>query len=718
MRWGVLLAAVSLPIAAIAAPGKGGALMGQHETPSERAAAEDWLDKAFPVRGAARMLPFSFRYGDTRPEEFLRRWRRTAREEKRRDALRRTVRYCDPSSGLEVRIEVTRWRNFPAVEWVLYLKNTGGAATPIIADVLPLDACFPLGHEAGCRVHHSLGSECQQNDFQPLVTPLSADAQNPQAPWRGADNPVVIASKGGRSSCGALPFFNIETPGRGIIGAIGWTGDWMARFWRAEDGTVRVQAGMPRTHFVLHPGEQVRTPRVLLLFWHGDRIRGHNLLRRLLISHYRPTRNGKPARAPISFAVWGENRAERQIAKIRWFAENRVPIDNFWIDAGWHGDGTYKDGSNVFNSEWWRHVGNWWPNKTTYPDGLSPIGRAAAEAGFDLTFWFEPERVFRDTYFVREHPEWLLGPIGDNYLFNLGLPEARAGLTDLISNLISEGGITVYRQDFNFDPAPYWQAADAPDRVGISEMKHIEGLYAFWDDLRRRHPGLLIDNCASGGRRIDLETISRSIPLWRSDYQCFPNFDPIGMQGQTHGLGLWVPLSTGACDRPDDYAFRSALGPGIVMCTPPNPTGAPEGFLTPWEAYPLDWLVRALKEEQRVRAYFEGDFYPLLSYSLADDVWAAWQFDRPDLGEGMVVAFRRQNSPLTGMTARLRGLSPRATYEVRDVDGRRGWKATGRELMDKGLSITISHQPGSRMFLYRRPRAVTPWQKAHEHPPQ
>lgn len=701
----VIVAVWLLSIGSTRLPLRGDVGMGYRTTAAEEAQVQNWLEKAFPARGAAEAPPFSFRYGGVASGELLRHWRRAAAEQKTADACRRTVRYRDPKSGLEVRVEVTRWRKFPAVEWVLYFRNTGDADVPIIADLLPLDDGFPLARQHACRVHHSLGSECQQNDFQPLLTPLGPDPDNPQAPWRGSDNPLVIASKGGRSSCGALPFFNIEMPGRGIIGAIGWTGDWMARFWRTEDGTVRVQAGMPHTHFTLHPGEQVRTPRILLLFWQGDRIRGHNLLRRLILAHYRPSRAGQPARAPVSFLVWGKNRADRQIAKIRWFAENRVPIDNFWIDAGWHGDGAYKDSSNVFNGEWWRHVGNWWPNKTAYPDGLGPIGKAAAEAGFDFTLWFEPERVFRDTYFVREHPEWLLGPIGDNYLFNLGLPEARAALTDLISNIISSGGITIYRQDFNFDPAPYWQAADAPDRIGISEMKHIEGLYAFWDDLRRRHPALLIDNCASGGRRIDLETISRSIPLWRSDYQCFRNFDPLGMQGQTHGLGLWVPLSTGACDRPDDYAFRSALGPGIVMCTLANPTGAPEGFLTPWEAYPLDWLVKALREEQRVRAYFEGDFYPLLSYTLAADAWAAWQFDRPDLGEGMVVAFRRQNSPLTSMVARLRGLSPKTVYELRDVGGRRGWKATGQQLMREGFSITIRQRPGSRLFLYRRVRS-------------
>ena len=105
--------------------------------------------------------------------------------------------------------------------------------------------------------------------------------------------------------------------------------------------------------------------------------------------------------------------------------------------------------------------------------------------------------------------------------------------------------------------------ADAPDRVGMAEIQHITGLYAFWDELLARHPGLIIDNCAGGGQRIDLETIARSVPLWRSDRQCWP-FDPIAMQTQTQGLAPWIPLSAAVCEAPTQYALRSALGPGLV----------------------------------------------------------------------------------------------------------------------------------------------------------
>ena len=63
---------------------------------------------------------------------------------------------------------------------------------------------------------------------------------------------------------------------------------------------------------------------------------------------------------------------------------------------------------------------------------------------------------------------------------------------------------------------PFWRANDAPDRQGITEIRHVEGYLAFWDALRARHPGMLIDSCASGGRRDALETIRRGESKYES----------------------------------------------------------------------------------------------------------------------------------------------------------------------------------------------------------
>jgi alpha-galactosidase len=657
-------------------------------TGGELEAVNRWASAALAEAATA---PFSFGYGEGRAPAILSSWR----FERSEDAGGKSVlKWTDPATGLECRAEITRYSDFPAVEWVLYFKNTGTADTPILDGIQALDAGLPLPRDKSACVYHARGSECRLDDFMPLRTPLGPDARDPQGAWIGEGNPFRIESKGGRSSCGALPFFNVDLGAHGVIGAVGWTGDWAASFHRT-DAELRMRAGMRRTHLKLLPGEEIRSPRILLLFWEGERMRGHNLLRQFILAHHTPLANGRPAQAPISHCTWGGNFADKHIAHGRFWKEHGLPMEYLWVDAGWFGRDEAKEGANVFNSQWARYVGDWRANPGYFPQGLKPVSDALKQMDLRFLLWLEPERVFKDTPWTREHPEWLLGPLGDNRLYDLGNPDARKFLADFLSNLIEEGGLGCYRQDFNMDPAPFWEAADAPDRVGMAEIGHITGLYALWDDLRARHPGLLIDNCSSGGRRIDLETISRSIPLWRSDVQCFPGFGMTAMQGQTHGLGLWVPLSTGCCDREDTYAFRSALGPGMVLAMIDFENDADKHFS-------VDWLRARLGELTAVREHFLGDFYPLLSYSLSDDVWAAWQFDRPDLAEGTVLALRRPESPFAVMAPKLQGLDPNAGYEFRDADTGETRRVSGKELMETGFRVEIAEQPGSKLYTYKK----------------
>jgi alpha-galactosidase len=643
-------------------------------------------------------FPVSFRYGDQGSAALLPDWQgQLVEESTEAGATRYAATLADPGTGLQIRCEVTAYSDIPAaewpvaerpevavaIEWVAYFKNTGTADTPIIADIQALDVVLPVGEEQAPVVHYARGSTAQLSDFAPQESALDPDGD------------LRFYCYGGRSSDGNLPFFNLAAGERGVIGAIGWTGNWAAEFER-KGRQVRIRGGMMQTNLKLHPGEEIRSPRILLLFWRGDLIGGHNLLRRLILAYHTPRPKGQLLQVPICDAVWGERMVQDTLAKARWIKDSGLPVEYFWIDAGWHGNNPFDPKADTFGSAWYIQAGNWYPNKTTYPNGLKEVGDALREMGMGCVLWFEPERVRKGTQWAQEHPEWLLGPMEDNYLFNLGIPEARRFLTDQISALISEGGITCYRQDFNMAPNLYWQAADEPDRVGMTEIRHIEGLYAYWDELLARHPGLIIDNCSSGGRRIDLETISRSVPLWRSDVQVSANFDPVTMQTQTHGLSLWVPLSTGCCREPTAYGFRSALGPGIVLDWSSRAVEMKQDFP---DALPL--ARKLLSDLLAVRPYFYGDFYPLTPFSQARTAWAIWQFDRPDLGEGMLLAIRREGAKDDLLTAKLQGLAPDQQYELRSLDSDAVQRRSGRDLAEAGLPLELP-AGGTALFVYKK----------------
>ena len=92
--------------------------------------------------------------------------------------------------------------------------------------------------------------------------------------------------------------------------------------------------------------------------------------------------------------------------------------------------------------------------------------------------------------------------------------------------MIEQEGIGIYRLISIKTLFHSGKKADTKNRKGIHEIRHIEGLYEVWDELNHCFPEIIFDNCASGGRRLDLETMSRCIALTRTDYAYYePNGD-------------------------------------------------------------------------------------------------------------------------------------------------------------------------------------------------
>jgi alpha-galactosidase len=589
------------------------------------------------------------------------------------DSSRRAVTYADPATGLQVRMEIEAFSDFPAVEWVAYFKNTAATNSPIFENIQALDAVLPVPESGNAILHWAKGGLASFDDFAPQETVFTPGTK------------LHLEPGGGRSSSEVLPFFNLTGADGGIIASIGWSGEWAADF--ASDGqrAISMKAGLAHTHLSLHPGEEIRAPRMLLLFYQGDQWRGQNLFRQFILAHHRPHPNGRPLVAPITCGNWGGTRAEIHLDNIRQITEQKLPLNYYWIDAEWHGHGG-----------WAENAGNWAVKRDLYPQGFKPLSDALRQSGRELMLWFEPERIFKGTPWHQEHADWLLGPRDNNALLDLGNPAARDFLIQFISDRIDEFGLGCYRQDFNMEPLPFWQTADAPDRQGMAETRHIEGLYAFWDALLARHPGLIIDNCASGGRRLDLETLGRATPFWRTDG---PR-DPIAHQCHTYGLLAWVPLSATSEDRPgDNYEFRSSMCSSLCLNWWVSGDGPAEKIPA---NFPWDWARHTLNQYLKLRPYYYGDYYPLTTYSQSRDVWMAYQLDRPDLGAGVIIALRRPDSPYENSRFPLRGLEAAATYVLTNLDTGEHQRLSGQELMAKGAAVAITAQPGSALVSYQR----------------
>ena len=261
---------------------------------------------------------------------------------------------------------------------------------------------------------------------------------------------------------------------------------------------------------MLHPGESLRSPRILQLRWeNGDADRACNLFRRTMFAHILPRINGQlvwPPIAHLSTAFYELNASNEQNVLSHLESLRGLGFEMFWLDAYWTGP-------------------------SGFPNSMG------------------------------------------NYM------------TGYLNAAIKAYKLSCLRIDYNIDPLAFWRFMDtqAPNRVGLTEMRYVEGLYRMWDDVLQANPGLFIDNCASGGRRIDLETMSRSLPLWRSDNTCdMLDLKPATVlaaarknQLMSVGLNRYVPFSTVGQMGAAPYLFRSGFNAGIAFAEDVRPKGYP-----------------------------------------------------------------------------------------------------------------------------------------------
>ena len=644
-----------------------------------------WAEQHFE-RG--KIPPFSFVYGGKNSSSFIKSWTYSSEKKKPTDpnVEESVYTYSDKLSGLVVKCFVTCFNDFHAVEWVVKFSNTSGLDSPLIEKAAVIDYSFVSDEKGTFILHHSKGSNAERTDFQPVDENLKIGTN------------VYMTPSGGRSSDNtAFPFFNIETLGKqGIVVAVGWTGKWYADVSQLDAKTVSLRSGMEKLKIKLNPKEEIRTPKICLLFWKGeDRMIGHNQFRQFILAHNFRKINGKFAEYPLSGSFdYGDPapcneynclRADYAIALVNRYQQFKVAPEVFWLDAGWY------TGCGWDKGDWWQNVGNWTPEKDRFPNGLRPVSDAVHSVGSKFMVWFEPERVFEGTVIEKEHPDWLIRFPGEkSSLLDLGNKDARLWLTDYISDFLKKEGIDYYRQDFNFNPYPYWEKNDKPDRIGISEIRHIEGLYAYWDSLLVRFPNLLIDNCASGGRRLDLETTLRSAPLWRTDYQYG---EPNGYQCHTYGLNFYLPIHGTSVYKSDNYFFRSGLGATAVM----------NWEVTGRNSESIPAMQKCIKDYKTLRPYYYGDYYPLTGTDnmTQDNVWLSYQLNRPAQGDGIIIAFRRKDCNEESLEVRLRGIDPKISYELTDVDKNLVITKTGEELL-KGLTLSAKEKPGSLLIMYKK----------------
>ena len=266
--------------------------------------------------------------------------------------------------------------------------------------------------------------------------------------------------------------------------------------------------------------------------------------------------------------------------------------------------------------------------------------------------WFEPERVVPESRVVLEHPEWILTHDWYNGLkiLDLSQPECCDYLIKKIGDLIEKYRVKIYRQDYNLDePLRLWKNKDVDGRYGATENLYVQGYLRFWDALLERFPGLVIDSCASGGSRNDIETLRRAVVLHQSDYG-YGNH-PI-QQSFSQTLYSWIPYfrGFGEMDEREDGTY----GTDAPMKNLPidDEFNVLHSF-APITSVFAKFVRQDCTEEQyaKMREYRKlydeiaptlctGDFYALTPYHKSRKKWTVWQFDTPENDCGIIEVIR------------------------------------------------------------------------------
>ena len=577
-----------------------------------------------------------------------------------------------------ITVEYTEYRDFPVSEWVAWFENISDNNSKILSDIKILDTVFEGENP---RFTWGNGDTCNQDGYEFWTE---------QVGEKRTIHPIDM------TACnGASPFMKYQFDSYGIRIGIGWPGRWQVESEKCEGG-VHFTLGQMRCHMYLKSGEKIRTPRVNLLGYTDGDDHGRNLWRRWYFAHILPREHGNPLKPKLvlhTFMVDGKPEftgatEANQISGIDDYINNGYKPDIWWLDAGWYYS-KIEDGSD----NWWSTVGDWECDTERFPNGLAPIGLECEKNGLDFLVWFESERVTENSKILAEHPEWILDAKENNpynvKLLDLSNKDCCDYIIKKIGDFIEESHIKIYRQDFNCCPYFHWREADAEDRRGATENLYIQGYLRFWDALKERFPYLVIDSCASGGRRNDIETMRRSVPMHQTD-SSYGNH-PV-QQAFSQTLYTWIPYFkgfTGSWERADG----SYEGNGPWKAIPFGDEFVVLASFAPMMAF--NFLTRRAQTEEEyaiAREYADlfhkvapilctADFYALTPYHKSRFKWTAWQFDEPEKEHGIIKVIRNNAAPDESLT-----VSPRlreGKYLFKNL-------RNGEEFIHEGGQITFT----------------------------
>jgi len=237
----------------------------------------------------------------------------------------------------------------------------------------------------------------------------------------------------------------------------------------------------------------------------------------------RPNRDNE--NLPIIFndymnCLWADPTTEKELPIID--AAAALGCEYYCIDAGWYTD----------EEDWFPTIGEWIPSETRFPNGLKEVTDYIRSKGMVPGLWLEIEFVGSKCALVQKvDKRWFFqkhGKILDlrgRYQLDFRNPEVRAYTRSVIDRLIRDFGIGYFKVDYNCNSYAGTEADS--DSLGDGLLEHNRAYLQWLDDIFAAYPDLVLENCSSGGMRMDYALLSRHTIASSSDQEVYLKFPSI-----------------------------------------------------------------------------------------------------------------------------------------------------------------------------------------------
>ncbi|MBP8163800.1 MAG: alpha-galactosidase [Anaerolineales bacterium] len=492
----------------------------------------------------------------------------------------------------------------------------------------------------------------------------------------------VIESRRLIPSHRAAPWFAVdrcagEEHGDVWFGTLAWSGNFKITAEVTEFASTRVSVGLNDWDFAwkLIPGQPFVTPSSISGYTSngfGDASRSfHDYVRNELIPHgkilHKILYNSWEA---TLFAV--DETSQSNLAAI---AAN-MGVELFVMDDGW------------FHNRNWDNagLGDWFPDKVKFPNGLHNLIKNVNDLGMDFGLWVEPEMTNPDSDLYRTHPDWVIHfptrartESRNQLILNMARADVQEYIIGVLDALLSDHNIAFIKWDMNRGISePGW--AEAPGDQRELWVRYVQGLYHVWGALRQRHPNVIWQSCASGGGRTDLGILKFADQVWTSD-----NTEATARLGIQEGYSQFLPANTmeawvtdwGKDLVPLEFRFH------VSMC---GSLGV-GGNLLEWNQAERQVGSDCIQLYKTIRHIIQfGDQFRLVSPQRSD--YSAVQYVSKDKSEAVLFAFRTHiPDPFNIPMLYLRGLDPEALYSVEGFDHPR----SGLAWMESGLKVELKN---------------------------